>query len=334
MPERPIGNGVVPSSGWEHCAEVRPGRGVLVHGRLTPPESRFDPGSRNADCAQLDRVARRYSSLMRRLATFLGAAVLLCGISPFATGSPANPSPYRVDHVVDGDTIALTNGQRVRLVQIDTPEIHTRSECYGAQASAITKRLLPRGTAIRLASEPATDRVDQYRRLLRYVIRVRDGLNVNVHLVALGAAAPYFYDGRRGSYATVLERVATKARAKKLGLWGACPGTHYTPNDPVTTATKPVAAPPKAGAKPWNRNCYPAWNFKPGCYGAADSYLVAAFARWIGECLPGDTSTCQQDATAHYYGTCRASTYRKDCPRIFKALVEDGRKFAARNAQG
>jgi endonuclease YncB( thermonuclease family) len=31
---------------------------------------------------------------------------------------------YRVDHVADGDTIALRNGQRVRLVQIDTPEIY------------------------------------------------------------------------------------------------------------------------------------------------------------------------------------------------------------------
>jgi endonuclease YncB( thermonuclease family) len=30
---------------------------------------------------------------------------------------------YRVDHFVDGDTIALRNGQRVRLVQIDAPEV-------------------------------------------------------------------------------------------------------------------------------------------------------------------------------------------------------------------
>jgi endonuclease YncB( thermonuclease family) len=37
-----------------------------------------------------------------------------------------------------------------------------------------------------------TDRVDQYGRLLRYVVRVRDGVNVNIRLVAVGAAAPYF----------------------------------------------------------------------------------------------------------------------------------------------
>jgi endonuclease YncB( thermonuclease family) len=78
---------------------------------------------------------------------------------------------------------------------------------------------------VRLAVEPATDRVDQYGRLLRYVFRVRDGLNVNVFLVKHGDAAPYFYRGRRGEYAPRLERDAQRARAAQLGLWGACPRT-------------------------------------------------------------------------------------------------------------
>ena len=78
---------------------------------------------------------------------------------------------------------------------------------------------------MRLAAEPATDRVDRYGRLLRYVTRVRDGLNVNVYLVRIGAAAPYFYDGRDGRYAVLLDRLARRARSLRLGLWGACP-TH------------------------------------------------------------------------------------------------------------
>jgi endonuclease YncB( thermonuclease family) len=60
----------------------------------------------------------------------------------------ASPT-YRVDHVADGDTITLTNGQRVRLVQIDTPEVYFGVECYGERASAMTKRLLPEGTRVR-----------------------------------------------------------------------------------------------------------------------------------------------------------------------------------------
>jgi len=90
---------------------------------------------------------------------------------------------FRVDHVADGDTITLRNGQRVRLVQIDTPEVYFGTECYGKQASATTKRLLPSGTRLRLMYELATDRVDDFGRLLRYVIRVEDGV-VNLGLVA------------------------------------------------------------------------------------------------------------------------------------------------------
>ena len=86
-----------------------------------------------------------------------------------------------------------------------------------------------------LFPEPATDRVDQYGRLLRYVVRVKDGLNVNVQLVRVGAAAPYFYEGRRGRYASLLERLTLRARAKNLGLWGRCPHTHYDPTRGVNS---------------------------------------------------------------------------------------------------
>ena len=141
----------------------------------------------------------------------------------------------RVDHVADGDTLTLTNGRRVRLVQIDTPEVYFRPECYGRQASAATKRLLPPGTPVRLSPEPATDRVDRYGRLLRYVIRARRPLNVNVQLVRIGAATPYFYGGSRGRYWRLLDRLARRARARRLGLWGACPGTPFRPDEGVRT---------------------------------------------------------------------------------------------------
>jgi micrococcal nuclease len=162
------------------------------------------------------------------------AAVIATVLIATAATDAALPA-YRIDHVADGDTIDLTNGQKVRLVQIDTPEVYFAPECYGRQASAITKRLLPPGTLVRLTPEPATDRVDQYGRLLRYVIRARDGLNINVRLVAIGAAAPYFYAGRRGRYAGLLERLALRARAERLGLWGRCPGTPYHPTVGVNT---------------------------------------------------------------------------------------------------
>jgi micrococcal nuclease len=171
---------------------------------------------------------------MRRFAALL----MLTGVLAVPAAQSRDQAIYRIDHVADGDTVDLRNGQKVRLVQIDTPEVYFGTECYGPQASALTKRLLPPGTAVRLSIEPATDRVDDYGRLLRYVVRARDNLDVNVYLVRVGAAAPYFYDGRRGMFAALLDRLARRARTKHLGLWGACPHTRYAPDRGVATGSR------------------------------------------------------------------------------------------------
>lgn len=135
----------------------------------------------------------------------------------------------------DGDTVKLTTGQYVRLLQIDSPEVNLSQECYGAAAERITRSVLPRGTVVKLSTEHAAGLVDRYGRLLRYAIRAKDSLNVNLYLVRIGAAAPYFYNHIRGRYADTLERLALAARKAKRGLWGACPGTPYNPYRGVDT---------------------------------------------------------------------------------------------------
>ena len=52
------------------------------------------------------------------------------------------------------ETRSFRNGQKVRLVQIDTPEVFFGTDCYGRQTSATAKRLLPEGVRVRLLSEP------------------------------------------------------------------------------------------------------------------------------------------------------------------------------------
>jgi len=60
--------------------------------------------------------------------------------------SPAQiPKTLRCTRVVDGDTIILSNGERVRLIGVDTPETkHPRKavEYYGKEATAFTKRMV------------------------------------------------------------------------------------------------------------------------------------------------------------------------------------------------
>lgn len=172
---------------------------------------------------------------MLRLFTIPIAAVAALALLSAPAAMSAVPAVYRVSRVIDGDTIELGDGRRVRLVQIDTPEVYSGYECYGQAASATAKRLLPEGTLVRLLLEPASDPVDRYGRLLRYVVRVSDGMNVNLRLVAVGAAAPWFYHGELGRYAANLQALARGAKAKRLGLWGACPRTPYDPYSAVET---------------------------------------------------------------------------------------------------
>jgi hypothetical protein len=87
-----------------------------------------------------------------------GLVALLLTLALSASGAVAASPVYRIDHVSDGDTVALRNGQRVRLVQIDTPEVFFGRECYARAASARTKTLLPRGTRrVRIFAEPVTE---------------------------------------------------------------------------------------------------------------------------------------------------------------------------------
>jgi endonuclease YncB( thermonuclease family) len=173
-------------------------------------------------------------------ATALLGAIALLGVWAYRRSQlPAPPPGWEtVDHVADGDTIVLRGGTTVRLVQIDTPEVFFRPECFGEQASAETKHLLRRGTFVRIVRDPATESRDAYGRLLRYVVR-SDGLNVNVELVARGAAAPYFFGGVRGEPADALMRDAQAARDAHAGLWGACPGTKLAPEKGVSTGGVP-----------------------------------------------------------------------------------------------
>ena len=124
-----------------------------------------------------------------------------------------------VEWVNDGDTLTLTSGAKVRLVQIDAPELH--SDCYGRSALKALVRLAPRGTRVRLVRDPALDARDVHGRLLRYVFVSRR--NVNVELVREGAASPYFFRNDRGRYADDLLGAVDEARGARRGFWGACP---------------------------------------------------------------------------------------------------------------
>lgn len=136
-------------------------------------------------------------------------------------GAPRAPAPgpvpgagtHEVAHVVDGDTVALADGERVRLVGIDTPE---RGECGYEEAAALVERLvLGRRVTLTLSEE---DR-DSYGRLLRYVDV--GSTDVGLELLESGLAEAR-YDSRDG-YGRH-PREDRYVRADERSADAACPG--------------------------------------------------------------------------------------------------------------
>ena len=166
---------------------------------------------------------------MRLVALFAVAALALGAFVLLTRGSSSSTAV--VARVIDGDTIELLGGQRLRLVQIDTPEKHT--ECYGDAASAVTRRLIPPGTRVRIEQDPSLDQVDRYQRKLAYVWKGDE--DVNVTLVREGAAGVWFYGGRRGRHASELLQATEQARAERKGLWAACPLARFDPLDSMSS---------------------------------------------------------------------------------------------------
>lgn len=171
------------------------------------------------------RPVRRVLGTARRAATLLAVIAALGALATLA--EPARPTPRPggtdvVDRVVDGDTVRLRTAGTVRLIGVDTPEaVKPRSpvECYGPEASAATRRLLPAGTAVRLVYD--VERRDRYGRTLAYLYRAGDGLFVNADLIRTGHATTLTIrpNTARAAELAALER---QARRAGRGLWSSC----------------------------------------------------------------------------------------------------------------
>jgi micrococcal nuclease len=151
------------------------------------------------------------------LPALLAASLALggCGAA-HSSGSSAT-----VRRVVDGDTVLLTSGERVRLIGVDTPESvkpDTPVQCFARRASAFTHAQLD-GERVRLVYD--AERRDRYGRLLAYVYRARDGLFVNAELVRRGYARTLTI-APNTRFAGRFAALASAARRAGKGLWTTC----------------------------------------------------------------------------------------------------------------
>lgn len=167
---------------------------------------------------------------MRRLllAGVIIGGILVSGAIGFAAGRVTRVCPAetrlpesawiieraKVTAVIDGDTIEIEGGEKVRYIGIDTPET---DECYGSEATEANRELVE-GKEVILIRD--VENRDKYDRLLRYVIT--DGRFVNAELVRLGYAYPRSY-GESLMFQQVLTLFGRYAREEGRGLWTACP---------------------------------------------------------------------------------------------------------------
>jgi len=136
-----------------------------------------------------------------------------------------------VAYVIDGDTIVLTNGDKVRYIGIDTPELNEvgadDDECLAWTARLRNMELLSNGD-FELVKDPNMDK-DKYGRLLRYVYS--GGVFVNEKLVKEGLAETFFCEPYWENCPVVKDNVRrqqillanVKAKNNKRGIYsGVC----------------------------------------------------------------------------------------------------------------
>jgi micrococcal nuclease len=124
--------------------------------------------------------------------------------------TPPSLEIVTVAQVVDGDTIELTNGRKVRYIGINTPE---RDQPYYAEATAANRQLVE-GKNIQLEYDVET--FDQYGRTLAYVWV--DGLMANLEIVKRGFANAFTVPPNV-RYEEQFRQAEREAREAGRGLW-------------------------------------------------------------------------------------------------------------------
>ena len=126
-----------------------------------------------------------------------------------------------VSRAIDGDTIELSNGERVRYIGIDTPELREKDgarwayspQPYAELAKDFNRELVE-GKLVRLEFD--VQKRDRYNRLLAYVYI--DDKMVNLEMVRQGYAMIYTYPPDVKHTQEFLE-AQKEAREGKKGLW-------------------------------------------------------------------------------------------------------------------
>lgn len=127
---------------------------------------------------------------------------------------------------------------------INTPEVYGGVRCGGRRASRSLRSILPKGTAVRLASDVGQANRDRWNRLLRYVTKASTGRDVNRTQVARGWARVYVYNHRPFNRVRSYRSAQRAANRADRGIWGLCRS--------ASGSTPPADTGSRAPSSTWN----------------------------------------------------------------------------------
>lgn len=155
----------------------------------------------------------------QRFASIALLLALLLGVSPAAFADVRT-----VARVVDGDTLVLDHGEKLRLIGVDTPETKDPRrpvQYFGREATDFTKQMVE-GRRIRVEfdqANAATGHRDRYGRTLGYVFRDEDGVFLNAEIIRQGFG--HAYTRFPFEHAREFRELERDARSHHAGLWNA-----------------------------------------------------------------------------------------------------------------
>lgn len=151
----------------------------------------------------------------------IAVAAVLALLAIGCAGSPCGESEAKVVRVIDGDTIEIEGGVRIRYLLVDTPEIahnsQETSECWGDEAAKMNSDLVLGKTVQIHYDVQCTDR---FNRTLAYV--TVGGQEVNTLLVQRGYACVLYIPPNGEARREELEKLQLDAKNARRGLWNAC----------------------------------------------------------------------------------------------------------------
>lgn len=144
----------------------------------------------------------------------LAAALAACGQS----GSDCGPSSAIVTRVVDGDTVELEDGTKIRYLMVNAPETtQGHNDCYGQNAVTFNTDLVL-NKKVDLAYDVECQ--DRFQRTLAYVSV--DGVEVNSLMIERGYGCLLHIPPDGDDRLDEFKALETAAKTAKRGLWGAC----------------------------------------------------------------------------------------------------------------